>query len=87
MSNPEETIAVDPVVNTIEYSYFKVILSTRCETEWAVHVKVQNDRPGHFPISGFLSALKSVLKGDYKGNTVVDAIDISKDEYDSFWLT
>lgn len=81
--NPEETIAV----KTIEYSYFKVILSTRCETEWAVHIRVQNDRAGHFPMSSFYAALKAVLKDDYRKNTVEDTIDISKEEYDSVWLS
>ena len=77
MSYPEETI---------EYSYFKVILSTRYETEWAVHLKVPNDRPGHYSISDFYSALKLVLKDDYRKNTVEDAIDIFLEEYDLAWL-
>ena len=77
MSYPEETI---------EYSYFKVSLSTRYETEWAVHLKVQNDRPEHYSISDFYSALKLVLKDDYRKNTVEDVIDIFLEEYDLAWL-
>ena len=68
-------------------AYVKVILSTRFESEWTAIVAVPEDRPGHYALSSFITALKAAIgANEYRRNTIVDAIDISKEEAEKFWL-
>jgi hypothetical protein len=68
-------------------AYVKVILSTRLENEWAAIVAVPEDRPGHYALSDFLTALKAAIGNkEYSRNTISDAIDISREEAEKFWL-
>lgn len=67
--------------------HVKVVLSTRLESEWSVVVAVPEDRPEHYALSAFLSAVKDAIGAvEYRKNTIVDAIEISEQEADRFWL-